>query len=598
MAEDDNRNKSWLPKIKFNKQKLTKQVRQARGVTAKHTHKFLIKRWKNVLEVQRSVIIWALIIGSLIAVTGLQLMWFQQNYKETTGAIEGVYSEAVKGPIDTLNPLFAKTSAEQSASYLMFSRLVNYDITGKLNYDLVTDITTNDTKTVYTVKIRNNVVWSDGQRLTADDIAFTVDLIKSPNIRTVFDGLSGVNVKVIDDRTIEFNLNSAYTAFEHILNFPILPKHILNGVSPGGIRENNFSNNPVGSGPFSFSFIQEVDKSINRKNIYMVKNKSYYKGIAKIDRFQLQSYDTTDEIRHALISGDVNGAADLSTSDILNIDEKKFNIEANPINSGVYAIFNNSSTLLQDINLRRALQLATNTDAIRADLPITTPRLDLPVTNSQLSGDLPTAPKYDLDAAKKALIDAGWVINSEGFCEKAGVKLKLSVVAIKSSELERVLEILAGQWRSIGVTIDTKVVDPNDLAQNVNQGILQPRNYDVLLYQLNIGADPDVYAYWHSSQIGVSGFNFANYSNVISDDTLASARVRFNPALRNAKYITFAKQWLSDVPAIGLYQSTAQYVSSKKVNSVGDENILIAPVDRYADVLNWTVGSRSVYKTP
>jgi peptide/nickel transport system substrate-binding protein len=598
MAEDDKEKKSWLPKINFNKKKLTKQMRQAQGVTLKHTHKFIIKRWSNVLEVQHNIITWIVIMGILIAATGLQLMWFRQGYQDQTGANSGVYAEAVKGPINIINPLFSTTSAEQSANYLMFSRLVNYDITGHLNYDLATSVTANDLNTVYTIKIRNNANWHDGQKLTADDVVFTVGLIKNSSTRSNIEGLEGVNVKLIDDYTVEFDLSSPYVAFEHLLNFPILPKHILGSVAPGALRENNFSNNPIGSGPFKFSFIQEVDKNSGRKNIYMTRNESYYGGIAKIDRFQLQSYNTTDEIRRAILNGDVNGAADLYPADIANIDDKKFNIESNPVSIGVYAILNTKSAILQDITLRQTLQIATNTDAIRSNLPITTPQLDLPVTNSQLFGDLSKAPKYDSEVAKKMLDGAGWALNDKGVREKAGVQLELSVVTVKNNELERALEVLAGQWRLLGIVINTKVVDPSDINQGFSQNILQPRNYDVLLYQLNIGADPDVYAYWHSSQATSQGFNLSNYSNIISDDSLSSARVRFDPTLRNAKYLTFVKQWLADVPAIGLYQSTAQYVSNKNVKSVGDDNILISPIDRYSNILDWTVGNRTVYKTP
>ena len=115
---------------------------------------------------------------------------------------------------------------------------------------------------------------------------------------------------------------------------------------------------------------------------------------------------------------------------------------------------------------------------------------------------------------------------------------------------------------------------------------------------MNIGADPDVYAYWHSSQVSPKGSNFSNYSNAISDDALSSARSRVEPELRNAKYITFAKQWLADVPAIGLYQSTVQYVHSRNVRSFKDSTVLVSSIDRYSNILDWSVGNRSVYKTP
>lgn len=597
MAKDGGKKISW-PKLNFNKRKLSKQLKKVEGATLRHTHKFIIKRWVNVREAQRHIVTWILIMGILIAATGLQLMWFRQGYYTTAGATDGVYAEAVQGPINTLNPLFASSSAEQSASYLMFSRLINYDKTGHLSYDLATNITVDKTETIYTIKIRNDVNWQDGQNLTANDIAFTIGLIKDPNVRTTIEGWNDIVVKVIDNYTIEFSLKSVYAAFEHALTFPILPKHLLGDIASGSIRENNFSNNPVGSGPFKFSFIQETDKTLGRRIVYMIRNESYYRGVAKISRFQLNTYNNTDEIRHAILIGEVNAAADLSTADITDLNENRYDIESNPINSGVYAIFNVKSPVLQDISLRRVLQLATNTDAVRADLPTTTPALDLPFTNSQLFGDLPKVSKYDLVTAKKTLDDTGWVLNAQNIREKAGVQLKLSVVTIKNNELEHALEVLISQWRALGIVIDTKVVDPNDASQGVVQNILQPRDYDILLYQLNIGGDPDVYAYWHSSQASPQGSNFANYSNVISDEALSTARVKSDPNLRNAKYITFAKQWLSDVPAIGLYQSTAQYVSNKNVHSVGDNNILISPIDRYSDILDWYAGTKIVYKTP
>ena len=200
--------------------------------------------------------------------------------------------------------------------------------------------------------------------------------------------------------------------------------------------------------------------------------------------------------------------------------------------------------------------------------------------------------------SKQILDSDGWNLNKNKVREKGWVTLKLSVVTAKDNELESVLQTLTDQWKNLGLITETKIIDVNNVIGGDVQNILQPRNFDVLLYQLNIGADPDVYAYWHSSQASMHGLNYSNYSNPISDDALLSARARTEPVLRNAKYITFAKQWLSDVPAIGLYQSTTEYAISKGAQAFDGSNILVSPVDRYSDVLNWSVGSRTVYKTP
>lgn len=598
MADDYRGKWQWLPKLALNRKSITKRLRKAETATVRHAHKFIIKRWSNVREVQTMVMMWVVVMGLLILATGFQLMWFQKSYLTTAGAKDGTYAEAVLGPVNTLNPLLASTSAEQSVSYLMFSSLLRYDKTGHLNNDLATSVKSDSTNTIYTVSIRSDAKWQDGVSLTAKDIAFTVGLMKNPSVRSTISGWTNVSVKVIDNLTIEFTLPTVYAAFEHVLTFPVLPEHILSNVAPGSIRENNFSQNPIGSGAFKFRFIQNTSTGTDHKIIYMARNDQYYGGLSKIAKLQLNTYDTADEIISALSSSEVNAAADLSPIDIKRVDPGSYTKSVEPVQSGVYAILNTKSPLLNDIYIRRALQLATNTPGIRSGLPSDTPALDLPFTNNQLTGDVPKAPQFDLASAKAMLDNDGWTVGNNNIRQKNGQQLKLSVVTIKDNEFESVLDKLSEQWLAAGILVETQVIDPNDSSQNFVQNILQPRNFDVLLYRLNIGADPDVYAYWHSSQATSQGLNFSNYSNIISDDVLASARVRVEPNLRNAKYLTFAKQWLSDVPAIGLYQSTVQYVYRRNVNAVDPNSVMISAVDRYSNVLNWTIGTRTVYKTP
>jgi peptide/nickel transport system substrate-binding protein len=595
----DNRGKWYrLPKLSFDKRVLRGRLKKAEGVTVRHAHKFIIKRWSNVREVQWHVISWVIVVGLLIAATGLQLMWYQNSYRTSASSRDGTYAEAVLGPLETLNPLFASSSAERSASRLMFSSILQYDKTGHLNNDLATGIAISSDYKTYTVSLRKNVKWHDGEPLTAKDIAFTIDLIKNPNARTSYTGWDGIEVKVINDSTIQFKLQLAYAAFEHILVFPIVPKHILDDVPAIAIRENAFSKEPVGTGPFRLRLVQNVDNGTTRKIVRMARNDNYYAGTPNLARFQLHVYDDTDAIIRALSLSEVNAAADLLPDDLSRVDENNYESLFKSIQSGMYAILNTKSSILSDVSVRKALQLTTNTVAIRDRLPQGALPLDLPFTDGQITGKVPKPVVYNPDEAKKILTKAGWKQNETGTWLKNKKELQLSVVTTKNDEFERTLETLAGQWRAFGIIVDTQVIDLNDIATNAVQTILRPRNFDVLIYQLNIGADPDVYAYWHSSQASEQGYNFSNYSSVISDDALSSARVRADGTLRNAKYITFANQWLRDVPAIGLYQSTTQYIHSRNSVAMEDLDVLVSPTDRYADVINWSVGSQTVYKTP
>jgi peptide/nickel transport system substrate-binding protein len=599
---DDDKPTRWqrLQKLSFNRKSLSRRMQRAEGVTLRHARKFIVRRIGNAREVQRHIIIWIIAIGILIGATGLQVVWYQQNYFTHAAALDGTYAEAVLGPVNTLDPLFASSSAEVSASRLLFSSLLSYDTSGHLSNDLATNISVDPTSKIYTVTLRSDAKWSDGIKLTAEDVAFTVGLIKNPTVRSTITGWNDIKVSVSDEKTVVFTLPAVYASFPHALTgLPIVPKHILSSLEPNTIRQADFSTSPVGSGPFQFRFVQDIDPKVGRKIIHLARNDSYYNGISKLARFQLHVYGTQDQILQALISGEVNASSDLSATSAKQVSTDHYSISDSPIDSGVYALFNTARAPLNDKLVRQALQRGTDTKAIRASLPLISPALDLPFIDGQITGDVPKVAEYDKAAAASLLDKAGWKLDG-AVRKKDGEALTITVVTTKNSDYERVLETLVGEWRKLGITIKTSVVDPSDISQQVTQTILQPRDFDVLLYQLTIGADPDVYAYWHSSQAypNSGGFNFSNYTNAISDDALSSARTRLEPSLRNAKYVSFAKQWISDVPAIGLYQSTAPYVSSKNIQSYTTSNTLISPTDRYADVLYWADGTRQVYKTP
>jgi ABC-type transport system substrate-binding protein len=266
--------------------------------------------------------------------------------------------------------------------------------------------------------------------------------------------------------------------------------------------------------------------------------------------------------------------------------------------------------------VRQALQLATDTQKIRKGLEVSIssmghakdrsydrvlkkPALDLPFVEGQLTGsDIPRPPAVNIARAGELLDSAGWKLSGGVRKNDAGQVLSLTVATTKNAGYEKSLEILSGQWRQLGIVVNTNVVDTNDPSSNFVQTVLQPRRYDVLLYELAIGADPDVYAYWHSSQANQNGYNFSNYKNGTADAALTSARSRTETDLRNVKYKAFAKQWIDDVPAIGLYQSVAEYVASNKAHTISEDTTLISSNDRYADVLYWSVNQESVYKTP
>ena len=586
-----------LPKMSFSSKELARRMKKAEGATVKHARRFVFKRWDNFREARRRIAIWVLAIGVIIGATGLQFFWYQNGYRTTANAEGGTYAEAVMGPVDTLNPIFAKSSAEEAAGELLFSRLITYDKTGHLNYDLADNMSVSQDGKTYTISIRADARWSDGLYVRARDVVFTVGLLKNPATRSSLTGWGNVNVKAIDERTVAFELPAVYAAFPHALRFlPILPEHSLRDIEPAQLRENTFSSHPVGSGPFALRLLQDIDATNGRKIIHLARNDQYYRGAPKLDRVQLHVYKDADAIKRALATSEVNAASDLSVLGAKSINTQRYTVKSTPINSGVYALLNTTSPSLQDKKVRQALQVGTDTTAIRTSISDKLPALHLPFIDGQVTGDIPAAPGYNPQESARLLDEAGWKLDGS-LRKKDGQPLTLAVVTTKNPDFEKALEVLSAQWRELGVTVTTSIVDPTDATQNVAQEILQPRRFDVLLYQLTIGGDPDVYAYWHSTQAN-NGLNFSNYNNSIVDDALLSARTRVEPQLRNAKYVTFAKQWMSDVPAIGLYQATSQYAHTASVHGLQPGTVLISSADRYTGVLDWSVGSRAVFKTP
>lgn len=598
MAGDGEQDRKWnrFQKLRFDKKQTLKRLRKAEAVSIRHAHKFILKRWRNVRDVRRIVITWIVAVSCLIGAAGLQLYWDRQSYQTTAGAVGGTYTEAVIGPLDTLNPLFASTPAAEAVSQLLFSRLVTYDATGNLNYDIATKIEVDSKQRVYTVHLRSDVRWHDGKRLTADDVVFTVDLLKDPSIRAQQRGWDAVTVSKKDDLTVQFTLNAAYAPFLAALDFPIVPKHVLENVPHDALREHNFSVSPVGSGPFAFRLLQDMDTA-DKRMVHLAANNSYYRGAPKLSRFQLLVVPNEAAMLTALKRNEVNSASGITSGILGQLPEGRYEVRTQPVQGGVYALLNNDSDILSDKTVRKALQRATDTSKIRQRVG-DVPALSLPYTESHLQGgDVQNVPSYNVKEAQRLLDVAGWKLEN-GVRKKSGKELRLSVVTTRNVDYERALEVLIGQWRQLGIIVDERIIDVADPTQSFVQAVLQPRAYDVLLYQLNIGRDPDVFAFWHSSQAVARGLNLANYSNPVADDILTSARAGSSDALRLAKHKVFVRQWINDAPAIGLYQSVTHTVVSNGVGGVSWQTELSSPAQRYNDVIYWTVGQRTVYKTP
>ncbi len=590
---------SWkkFHKLRHTQQALGRSVRKMEKTTVRHAKKFVSSRLDRLSIIKRSVFGWIVLVLVLAGVSAAQWVSFRQSYTVDAASSGGTYSEGVLGPLETLNPIFARTSAEKSAAKLLFAGLYRYDETGKLKGDVAKSVSVNDAQTEYTVTLHDGVTWTDGAPLTSADVVFTVNTLKNPDTRAEISGWGAFSVKEVDKHTVVFTLPGAYAPFMHSLTFPILPQHVLAGVKPSELREQSFSQSPVTSGPFALRLMQTAASNGSKKVAHLVANPRYFHGEPRLERFQLYAYASRDDIERALRTNEIMSTPELSYSALPDTIKRMYESDSYSINDGVYALFNTQEGPLADRSVREALSLSIDREKLREQIGRPTAPLDGPILESQASG-MPAAPARDVKKAQSLLNDAGWVL-SDGVRAKDGQQLVVKMVALKGSDSSQTTEELASVWRQdLGVRVDIQVVDPLDPSQSVLQAILQPRNFDVLVYELVLGGDPDVYAYWHSSQATPDGLNFANYNNATADDALSGGRTRLDEKHRSDRYKAFVRRWMADVPAVALYQPKIDYIHSRSAQAMDDDAELVFPEGRYANVIYWSVETASVYKTP
>lgn len=597
--DDDQRNaKQWrtFGRLKVDRKKVRSRARKIETATLKHAHKFLTHRWSNVRDVGRHTIAWLLLVGCMIGLTLFQGFWRQSLYSVPAPQPGGTYAEGVVGRVETMNPLFASTTAENSAVKLIFSSLLTYDKDNQLKGDIAESWSIGEDSRTYTLKLRDDVLWHDGQPLTVDDVMFTIGLIQNDATRAVqYGSWAGVKAEKIDAQTLRLSLPSIYAPFAHSLTFGILPQHLLKDIDPSELRENQFGRVPVGSGPFKFKRLQIIDPSKNRLVVHMEANERYYVDAPVLNRFQLHTYETSEALRLAFATHEINAALGLDAGEIKRITDRDPSVQTADVTiaNGMYALMNTDSQLLKDVELRRALLLGTDREALNRTLNGRAVELEGPLLSVHTGSTAQKQAGFDAKAAGEKLDSLGWQLVDK-VRTKNGQSLTISLVSPDIGDYKIVVSELAKQWRSLGAEVKTTLVKPEDITTQY----LQPRAYDVLVFELALGSDPDVYAYWSSSQAKSNGLNFANYRSSLADDALSSARIRLSSNLRQAKYRTFVEQWLKDAPAIALYQPMFSYIVSSDVSSLDELAPVADEATRYRDVIRWAVTTGPVMQTP
>ena len=554
-----------------------------------HIKENLIDHISHIKDVRLYILEWILLVTVIILFSITQAYWYLNSFAVETYTRGGTYTEATLGKINSFNPLFATTSSEETLSRLLFATLSTTDYSGHTGLGLAESIHANDTGDTWTVKLRDGLKWSDGQAITNSDVLYTIKTIQSTRIKTSFASkLVGVTVVENEQGELVFTLSSPNVFFESSLDLPILPAHILKDVSPELLLENKFSTRPTTSGAFTVNATQNIGTE-GEKIVYLTANSKYYKVTPMLDSFSIHAFTNLTDIKNAIRSGTVTATADLPSKFAQELSSSNINEYQSSVNYGVFAFFNTESTIFKDKSLRQAVRLGLNFNNLRTGLSGELP-LDYPLLDSQVDSiTFPTIPKTDVTSAK-AEIERLKVATPD----LATAKIK--IVTIKGDNyLEEFANRISSQLESLGLQSSVTAYDSNqDFALN----ILRPRAYDLLIYEIGLGADPDVLAYYHSLEATENGHNLSNYKNLVVNDLLLSARTTMDSQLRAAKYQKFLERWVEDVPAIGLYQTTLPYFVNRNVRAFSQENRLVTSSDRFIDIENWATKKTVKNRTP
>jgi peptide/nickel transport system substrate-binding protein len=585
-------------KLRPTKRMLRRRADRAERLAKGHLHKFLVARWDNLREARRGVISWLLLIAVFIALCVAQTMSYSRGYRTDSPAAGGVYVEGVVGNIANLNPLYAETDNEKAVSSLIYSGLFRYD-GNQLQGDLASRWTAGEDGRTYEITVRDNARFQDGQPLTADDVIFTTQLIQNPAVNSpLYASWRNIKVEKIAANQVRFELATPYVSFLYALTFGILPQHALTNIEPASLREFVTSNQVIGSGAFG---LREIQATVGGQSvIQLAANNEYFRRPARLSFMQIRTYGDEAALVNGFQRKEIAAAAGLSPTGAAQLltDNDEAKLTQAPLDDGVFALLNTDVPALTDLRVREALRFGTNlADVRRAAAPdsVTPPSvLNGPLIKGLFASvDKQTQPEFDAVAAAAKLTEAGYTQNPNGQWQKDGQPLRLNVVTVAGASYAPAAENLATQWKKLGIAVELTMAEPNSAQQNY----FIPRNYDVLIYQLHLGADPDVFAYWHSSQATARGLNFANYRSLLADAALTGGRARTSYQLRDAKYQTFVETWLADVPALALYQPDYYYVSLDNVRALAPQPLPSA-ADRFADADQWTVNWREVEITP
>jgi peptide/nickel transport system substrate-binding protein len=516
----------------------------------------------------------------------------------------GIYTEGLVGSLGRLNPLLDwNNQADRDVNRLLFSGLVRFDEHGLPQADLARSWASTPDGTVYNFAIREDAVWHDGAPVTSDDVIFTIDMLKSEGSlypQDIKDLWGNIEITKLSDKELKFTLPEPFVPFLDYLTFGLVPKHILETVSPGQMVTAEFNINPVGTGPYKFERLLVEDGQI--VGLVLTVFEDFYRAPGFIEQVVFRYYPTSVEAMEAYEQGDVFAVSRIGTGVLSQaLEEPNLNFYTSRMPQIAFVLFNLNNPevpFMQDPQVRQALMLGLNRQylinkflqgqAIPADGPI--------LPNSWAHYDGIERLPYDPEQATNLLKSEGYVIPAEGgdVRAKEGVAISFTMLHPDDDLHRQIAEKIQADWAQIGVRVDLQPQPYDRLVLET----LASRAYQAVLVDLNLSRtpDPDPYPFWHQAE-ATGGQNYTQWDNRAASEYLEQARVTADYALRAKLYRNFQILFARELPALPLYIPVYSYAVDAQVQGV-QISPLYDPSDRFANFTNWYLLTRRALEQP
>jgi peptide/nickel transport system substrate-binding protein len=436
-----------------------------------------------------------------------------------------VFTVGITNDVDSLNPLVGVEVPDYEVWNIQYATL-----TDKAAADFATTPglaesweASNGGKT-YTYTLRDGLEWSDGEPLTAEDVAFTVNRAREEGWLNYDSVVQNLTAKAVDDRTVEIT-SSVPDPKLPTMDVYILPEHVWGKLDKEAITKYS-GEDGVGSGPFTLV-------ELKRGQFWRLKaNPSYWGGEPKVDEVVFRLFNNADAMVAALENGEIDAAHDVptesfakleSTDGIVALEGQQGGFEEIAVNGGrpenmrVEGI-GNGNPALSDLEFRKAIAHAidkqTLIDRVYSGLGIPGTTMS-PSANPAWVPEIPAgeALDFDLDKAKQILDAAGYRdTNGDGIREQNGggddIVLDYAV-RTESQVAAPVAEFVTGWLKEIGIGTKVQPMNDNRLIEVIGKG-----DYDLFHWGWTPFVDPDpMFSYFQCDQLSSDPDDPTNYYN-------------------------------------------------------------------------------------